>query len=72
MHMEEQEKLLQKYNEKVVKEVRIRLGIPSKEAQRLLEESPYIDLIDNDPELVMHYPPRYWVDKLLNSQFILA
>jgi hypothetical protein len=67
-----QERLQHKYTERVINEVRVRLGIPREEAQNWLFDSPYIDLIENDPELVLHYPPRYWVDKLMNSQFALA
>ncbi|WP_057912227.1 hypothetical protein [Peribacillus muralis] len=64
-----QDMLKLRYTSRVVQEVQRRLNISEREAEDRLQNTAYNKLMDSDPEFVMHYPARVWVDKLFKFEF---
>ncbi|WP_340372317.1 hypothetical protein [Peribacillus sp. FSL E2-0218] len=64
-----QDMLKLRYTSRVVQEVQRRANISEREAGDRLQNTAYNKLMDSDPEFVMHYPARVWVDKLFKVEF---
>ncbi|WP_409293861.1 hypothetical protein V1498_11805 [Peribacillus sp. SCS-26] len=62
-----------KYTKRVVIQIQSLYGIDKAIAlEMLVEKTAYLDLMETDADLVMHYPPKYWIDKLLQPRPVLA